>query len=119
MKSEVIRELHALLHERLFGGGPWLAQCETPRRLSKVRRTWAGGAGFGRVGSFARDCPRQGTEQRRHRIFRVFATDSRDLCPRNPIIFSLLPNELPETFCGSQTRRAIVVLQCDARIGVM
>jgi hypothetical protein len=54
MKSEVIRELHALLHERLFGGGPWLAQCETPRRLSKVRRTWAGGAGFGRVGSFAR-----------------------------------------------------------------
>ena len=29
MKSEVMRELHALLHERLFGGGPWLAQRET------------------------------------------------------------------------------------------
>jgi hypothetical protein len=28
MKSDVIRELHALLHERLFGGGPWLAEAE-------------------------------------------------------------------------------------------
>jgi hypothetical protein len=33
--------------------------------------------------------------------------------------FLVLPNELPETFCGSQTCRAIVVLQRDARIGVM
>jgi hypothetical protein len=26
MKSDVVQELHALLHDRLFGGGPWLAQ---------------------------------------------------------------------------------------------
>jgi hypothetical protein len=35
------------------------------------------------------------------------------------LFFLVLPNELPETFCGSQTCRAIVVLQRDARIGVM
>ena len=38
---------------------------------------------------------------------------------QSDLFFLVLPNELPETFCGSQTCRAIVVLQCDARIGVM
>jgi hypothetical protein len=50
---------------------------------------------------------------------------SSPLQPRIPdvaqfhLFFLVLPNELPETFCGSQTCRAIVVLQRDARIGVM
>ena len=35
------------------------------------------------------------------------------------LFFLVLPNELPETFCRTQTCRAIVVLQRDARIGVM
>jgi hypothetical protein len=34
MKSEVIRELHALLHERLFGG-PWLTDPEITMALNK------------------------------------------------------------------------------------
>jgi hypothetical protein len=35
MKSDVVRELHALLRERLFGGGPWLADLEITMALNK------------------------------------------------------------------------------------
>jgi hypothetical protein len=40
-------------------------------------------------------------------------------CALHHLFFLVMPNELPETFRGSQTCRAIVVLQRDARIGVM
>ena len=48
-------------------------------------------------------------------VFAGFATWD----PGLGLFFLVLPNELPETFCGSQTCRAIVVLQRDARIGIM
>src|SRR5450759_5867782 len=53
------------------------------------------------------------------------AAQSSPLQPRIPdvaqshLFFLVLPNDLPETFCGSQTCRAIVVLKRDALIGVM
>jgi hypothetical protein len=81
MKSEVIRELHALLYERLFGGGSWLAQDETCHAVL---------AKFVELGLEKQVLEESGhlRATRRHRTFRVFATGSRDLCPPNPIIFS-------------------------------
>jgi hypothetical protein len=35
IQSEVIQTLHALIHERLFGGGPWLADREITTALIK------------------------------------------------------------------------------------